>query len=249
MESEIEWLLKEKYHGEKSAAFFTDVERLKAGEPLGFIIGHVPFLNCTIYLDSHPLIPRPETEYWVEKAIAEIRQSKKPAPRVLDLCAGSGAIGVAVAHAIPAAKVTLVEIDKKHLPTIGKNLNENKISCTDYQVFQSDLFENIVGAFDFILTNPPYIDRTLDRTDVSVKDFEPAIALYGGAEGMELIARIIEAAPDYLTAEGVVYIEHEPEQSKQIKQLAESRYKVRTECDQYGVERYSILHLQSEKSN
>jgi len=117
------WLLKEKYGGEKTALvfkesldeiknkyswgedFFTDLERLKAGEPLAYIIGHTPFLNCQINLNSHPLIPRVETEYWVEKAIESIRRENISNVRVLDLCAGSGCVGVAVAKAVRDARV------------------------------------------------------------------------------------------------------------------------------------------------
>ena len=107
MSQDIEWLLEEKYSGEKNDAFFADCKRLALGEPLGFLIGHVPFLDTTIYLDSKPLIPRPETEYWTEAVIADIK-TNYPARdlentpgaeqlRVLDLCAGSGCIGVAIA--------------------------------------------------------------------------------------------------------------------------------------------------------
>ena len=71
-QNEEKWLLQEKYHGEKTEAFFADCKRLALGEPLGYLIGHVPFLDCTIWLDNHPLIPRPETEHWVEQVIEVI---------------------------------------------------------------------------------------------------------------------------------------------------------------------------------
>ena len=73
MNPEVDWLLNEKYHGEKTSAFFTDCVRLETGEPLAYVIGHIPFLDCTIYLDSRPLIPRVETEFWVEKLITTIK--------------------------------------------------------------------------------------------------------------------------------------------------------------------------------
>ena len=74
MDKDQAWLLEEKYSGEKSVAFFADCKRMALGEPLGYLIGHAPFLKTTIYLDSRPLIPRPETEFWTEKAIAEIKE-------------------------------------------------------------------------------------------------------------------------------------------------------------------------------
>lgn len=237
------WLLNEKYGGAESEAFRADVKRLACGEPLGYVIGYVPFFGCKIYLDSHPLIPRVETEFWVEKAIDAIKGAAPKAPRVLDLCAGSGAIGVAVVRHVPQAQVTFAEIEKRHLPTIGKNLNENAILCTNYKVFQSDLFSNISGEFDFILCNPPYIDATLNRTEYVVEKYEPHEALYGGRGGLELIEQIIiAAAPAHLAPQSQLWLEHEPEQSAKVKKLGEQNdFEVTTYKDQYGVERYSIL--------
>lgn len=226
----------------ESEAFHTDLKRLTEGEPLAYVIGSVPFLNCTIYLDSHPLIPRPETEFWAEKAITEIRNYKYNCVKVLDLCAGSGAIGVAVAKAIPKTQLTFGEIEKQHLPTIGKNTEENNISCTRYKVKQSDLFKNIEGTFDFILTNPPYIDPALNRADDSVKNNEPHLALYGGKYGLEIIEKIIVDAQKYLNKNGQLWIEHEPEQVTDIHTCAlENGYKISTHKDQYQVMRYSVL--------
>ena len=242
MNREEKWLLEEKYGGEKSEAFFADLKRLEAGEPLGYVIGNMPFLGCQIFLDSKPLIPRVETEFWVEKTIIAVEGAAAKPPRILDLCAGSGAIGIAVLKALPEAHVTFGETDKAHLPTIAKNLAENDISRTRYQVFQSDLFENITGKFDFILSNPPYIDPDLDRTEESVKKFEPNLALYGGEDGLDLIEKIIEEAKNYLAKDGQLWLEHEPEQAGKIKKLAETHsFHTATHKDQYGICRYSIL--------
>lgn len=242
MTKDEQWLLTEKYGGLETPEYEADKARLAAGEPLAYVIGHVPFLDTTIHLDSNPLIPRPETEYWVEQAIAAIRERGVGATRVLDLCAGSGVIGVTVAQAIPEAQVTFAEIDKAHLPTIAKNLETNRIPCTRYQVFQSDLFENVSGTFDFILSNPPYIDPALDRAEESVKAHEPHLALYGGTDGMELIESIITGAGVHLAPGGELWLEHEPEQTGAIHRLArEHGHSVETKQDQHGIERFSIL--------
>lgn len=275
MSQEIEWLLKEKYRGEKSDAFFADCRKLVLGEPLGYLIGHVPFLNTTIWLDSKPLIPRPETEFWVEKAIKEIQamvgvglsgdatmpgrvwlgQARSSgvesdychrAPtKVLDLCAGSGCIGVAVAKTVPEATVDFSEIDVAHLKTIEKNILQNSIDSTQTQIRHTNLFEAFSGTYDFILSNPPYIDATLNRTDESVIKNEPYIALFGGKDGMDVIATIIAQAPTHLERGGQLWLEHEPEQSEAIRNLArEHAFLCTTHHDQYGVERYSVLVLQ-----
>jgi release factor glutamine methyltransferase len=245
MSQDSEWLLKEKYHGEKSDAFFADVKRLALGEPLAYIIGHVPFLNTTIYLDSHPLIPRTETEFWVEKAIVEIKQSLIPVPRVLDLCAGSGCIGVAVARAIPHAIVDFAEIDADHISTIKKNVERNDIPSHRVNIVHSSLFTKLPERYDFILSNPPYIDENLNRVDSSVKHFEPHIALFGGAEGLEVISALIKDSRDHLTSAGQLWLEHEPEQADTIADLGNQYlFTVNSHRDQFGTERYSTLVVQ-----
>lgn len=247
MDQEAKWLLKEKYGGAESEAFRADLKRLAMGEPLGYVIGHVPFLGCQIYLDSKPLIPRLETEYWVEQAVTYVKSAATKSPRVLDLCAGSGCIGVAVAKLLPKAKVTFAEIDGAHLPTIEKNLIQNlsidrKVLRERFKIVQSDLFDNVSGKFDFILSNPPYIDPTVDRTESSVKDHEPHLALYGGKDGLKISHTIINDSMTFLSPGGQLWLEHEPEQSEAVQRSAEAKgFRASTHKDQYGVERFSVL--------
>ncbi|MBY0537975.1 peptide chain release factor N(5)-glutamine methyltransferase [Patescibacteria group bacterium] len=256
---EIAWLLKEKYHGVESQAFQADCARLESGVPLAYLIGSVPFLDCTIHLDSHPLIPRPETEYWVEQAITTIKsQSSRQdleltggrglasSLHILDLCAGSGAVGIAVAKAIPDANVTFAELDPAHFPTIEKNIKQNTIiyDSEKYKVSGGDLFSEIANGeqFNYILTNPPYIDATANTVDDNVVEHEPHLALFGGVAGMEIITRIITEAPQYLTPLGQLWIEHEPAQVAAIKILANTHdFTAITHPDQYGVPRFSVL--------
>jgi len=251
MESqEIKWLLKEKYNGEKSDAFFADCKRLALGEPLAYLIGFTPFLGCKIWLDSRPLIPRAETEFWVERAIETLQKGTtlslglaEKSIRVLDLCAGSGCIGIAIAKALPEAHVTFSEIDAEHIPTIKKNLAENDIPPERYEIFQTNLYQDIPETFDVILCNPPYIDKTMNRTDESVVTHEPHLALYGGQGGMEIITQLIKETSDHLKPGGHLWIEHEPEQVVKIAIAAErSGFTSETFKDQYEVDRVSVLH-------
>ncbi len=254
MDLEKKWLLKEKYNGVESAAFHADLELLSKGVPLAYLIGSVPFLGCTIYLNSRPLIPRPETEFWTEKAIKEINQylitqkslsneKKYPVVRVLDLCAGSGAIGVAVAKALPEVEVSFGEIDYNHIKTIKMNVEKNIPEYSNrLEYLTSNLFTDVDGVFDFILTNPPYIDPSIDRAEISVKEYEPHLALYGGVKGMEIIENIIGQAGSHLTENGQLWIEHEPEQTPLLQKNARTHdFKIKTHPDQYEIERYSIL--------
>ncbi len=245
------WILKEKYNGEKTEGFFTDCARVSSGEPLAYVIGFIPFLNTKIYLDlsagqagSHPLIPRTETEFWVSKIITKINSFRGSTPklRILDLCAGSGCIGIAVLKEIESTRVDFVEIDTGHHPTILKNIVENGIDSSRAQIFEGNLFENVTEQYDYILTNPPYVDPVLDRVESSVKKYEPKIALYGGKNGLEIITDIIEKSPIFLKKNGVLIIEHEPEQSKTISTKAHSvGFCADTYPDQFGVLRYTTL--------
>jgi len=239
MDQESRWLLADKYNGIESDEFRQDLARLRAGEPLAYVIGWVPFLGTKIWLDSAPLIPRPETEFWVERAISEMRQVLKVEPRVLDLCAGSGCVGVAVAKTVPEAEVHFAEVVDDHHQTIRKNIRENGMDVVRTKQIGGDLFEHVTEKYDFILTNPPYIDPKLsDRIQTSVTVHEPELALFGGADGMELIERIIREAPNYLNPGGILYIEHEPEQTEKIKALAPQAEFFE---DQFGVKRFARI--------
>lgn len=249
-DKEIEWLLTEKYQGVRSDAFYADCKRLALGEPLAYLIGFTSFLNCTIWLDSRPLIPRTETEFWVERAIETMKNGTtlslglaEKSIRVLDLCAGSGCIGIAIAKALPEAHLSFSEIDITHIPTIEKNLKENGISPARYAIYQTSLFTGITDMFDVIVSNPPYIDESLNRTEESVVLNEPHLALYGGEEGMDIIKQIITETPNHLNASGQLWIEHEPEQVVKIAIAAERNgFTSETLKDQYDVDRVSVLH-------
>jgi len=186
LSQEEQWLLEEKYGSNKSEAFIAACAELSAGVPLAYLIGHIPFIDCKIWLDSRPLIPRPETEYWTQLAIEEIKKyssDNKTPLQILDLCAGSGCVGIAVVKSIPDAKLDFIELDKTHLPTIEKNCLENNLDKNNFKIMQGDLFSTLTNeTYDFILSNPPYIDPEVDRAEPSVKDNEPNIALYGGKQ-------------------------------------------------------------------
>ncbi len=238
-------LLNEKYNGQKTEEFFADCARLKKDEPLAYIIGFMPFLNTIIHLDSRPLIPRSETEFWVTYAIDHIRKvyARRKEIRVLDLCAGSGCIGVAVLKYVETARVDFVEIDTIHHPVITRNIEENMIDKNRTRIFGGDLFEHITDTYDVILANPPYIDPALDRAEYSVTTFEPHLALYGGTGGLEIIERIIMNAGPHLNEDGFVYIEHEPEQTESIAYVSRTHTTLTAfpHTDQYGTLRYTVL--------
>lgn len=206
-------------------------------EPEAYRVGHVPFLGATIYLDSRPLIPRTETEWWVEKVIPEIRDSA----RVLDLFAGSGCIGVAVLKHTEAT-VVFGEFDARHIPTIERNVRENA-DPSRAQVVQTDVWSALSGTFDFVLANPPYLSQArVDRIEPSVLEHEPVGALFAEDDGYALIEATIAGLQDFLAPRGQCWIEHEPEHVPRILvSVARLGFAATTYKDQYGIPRYSVI--------
>src|SRR3989344_8156430 len=117
---DTKWLLQEKYNGVQSAAFLRDCERITAGEPLDYVIGFSRFLGCTIDLLERPLIPRTETEWWVEKILDRLRRPTSQS-RVLDMFAGSGCIGVALLKPLAGMRVDFIDVEAKCIRQVKKN--------------------------------------------------------------------------------------------------------------------------------
>src|SRR3989344_3519296 len=128
-------------------------------EPEAYILGSVDFLKCKIDLSKRPLIPRVETEFWVEKAIKVIQAREAiEAIRCLDIFAGSGCIGISVLKAIPLATMDFVDIDERATEQIAINSKLNNIDTSRFQIIKSDVFENVSGSYDYIFANPPYVE-------------------------------------------------------------------------------------------
>lgn len=213
----------------------------KLGEPEAYEIGHVPFLGTTIWLDSRPLIPRTETEWWVEECITAMPQGAEL--RVLDLFAGSGCVGVAVLKQVPNAIVDFGELEERHIPTIEKNIRMNGIDSARARVIPTDVWSNIQGQYHYVLGNPPYLSRArLGRVEESVLEHEPEEALFAEDDGFDLVRRTLEGAPDHLRPRGELWVEHEPEHKPRILEYAARlSLEANTRRDQYGQERYSVI--------
>lgn len=245
-ERDVQALLHEKYEGVETAQYETDKGRLAEGEPIDYVIGWKPFLDCRVFLDSRPLIPRTETEYWVEKAILEIKRERGDAPlSCLDLFAGSGAIGVSILKRLPNARVDFGELEAVHFSTILKNIRENGAGEARTRVIKTDVWGAVAETYDFVFANPPYLSEARrKRVQKSVLAYEPASALFAKENGLELIKKTIEGVPRHLRKEGALYLEHEPEQAKAILALAASNgLSAENRADQFGVLRYSVLHM------
>ena len=207
---EKQWLLNEKYNGITSPEYQDDLVLLNTNCPVDYLIGYREFLGCHIDLSRQPLIPRNETEFWVKHTI----DNHTGQTCVLDMCAGSGCIGIAILKHIPDSQVDFAEINPSFTEQIQHNLNVNKIDGSRYHVYHSDLFTELPRKqYDLILSNPPYIAPERQNTvQESVHNHEDHASLYSQDDGLEHIKRIIEALPQYLSSAGTCYIEFDPHQ-------------------------------------
>lgn len=244
---EIQWLLEEKYKGYKGLSFAKDIKSLQKGEHVDYVIGFVDFLGCTIDLSKKPFIPRPETEFWVEQAIEQLRKqvlfSSRPPIRCLDLFAGSGCIGIAVLKHIPQAVVDFGEKEKRLLSQIRLNAKNNGIEKNRYRVLHSDVFSGIKGKYDYIFANPPYIaESKKSRAQTSVLKHEPREALFAGKDGLNIIRKFLNQAKYFLAPGGKIYMEFDSPQKGQIEKFLK-RYTYKSwkfQGDQYGKWRFVV---------
>lgn len=244
LKREINWLLEEKYKGKLTKSAERDIERLKKREPVDYLIGFTEFLGCKIDLSQRPLIPRPETEYLVEKAIGDIKKSQKKKIYCLDIFSGSGCIGTAILKNIVNTMVDFAEIDKRFLKQIRINLKLNKINPKRYQIIQSDIFQKIKKQYDYILANPPYIShQKINKVQKSVLEYEPPKALLAGEDGLFYIKRFLKEAKPYLKEKGKIYLEFDSFQKEKIRKiLKDFQYSdYQFQKDQYGKWRYLVL--------
>lgn len=239
------WLLEEKYNGVKTDAFLSDIARLKKGEPIDYIIGFTSFLGCHIDLSYLPLIPRTETEFWVERTIKKILENKKDNLQCLDIFSGSGCIGIAIASHIKSATIDFGDNNENCLEQIKKNVSKNEIKDSRINIYKSDCFENIPNKkYDYIFANPPYIAHEREKNiQKSVVNWEPTDALFAKDDGLYYVKKIIEQAPSFLAKNGTIIIEFDSWQKEIIgKELASKEiYKYTFWKDQFGKWRTVVL--------
>ena len=184
------------------------VERRMAGEPVAYLIGEWEFYGLPLDISQDVLIPRADTEVLAEQAIAYIQTLGEC--RVLDLCAGSGCVGLAIASQAPQARVVLGEIDDSALKICRQNIRRNSLSARVMPI-QMDAREKparSLGEFQCIVSNPPYIPTgDIAGLEASVRDYEPHMALDGGADGMDFYRAITEQWKEALAPGGRLYFE------------------------------------------
>ena len=240
------WLLahaEEDLPEDQADRFLGLIERRKAGEPIQYITGETEFYGLPFRVTPDVLIPRPETEHLVEKAIEfasisnsfvsghdfshaasppEDTRALAPALRILDIGTGSGAIAIALAHHLPTAQITAVDISAAALAIARENAERNG-AAGRIRLLESNLLAAFTGEqFDLIASNPPYVP-TADRDSLSVevRNHEPALALFAGKDGLDIYQRLIPVAFAALTSGGHLLLEIGYGQSDSISALLE----------------------------
>ncbi len=183
------------------AAFSALCEKRRAGCPLSYILGEKEFFSLPFFVNEHTLIPRPDTELLVEWAMEHAENA-----RVLDLCAGSGCIGISIAKNVSVRSLTLADISPGALETAKRNAARHGIEA---EFIETDILKDDLSAsYDLIVSNPPYIETDVIGTlEKDVRDFEPLSALDGGDDGLLFYPVIAEKAYRSLSEGGQLGLE------------------------------------------
>ena len=186
-------------------------ERL-TGRPLCYVLGNCDFYGYEIKTDERALIPRPETEELVERAMKDITKDSE----VLDMCTGSGAIALAVRKKT-GASVTASDISPEALSLAKENFDRYG---EDIKIVESDVFDRIEGKFDVVICNPPYIKSgAISRLQTEIKDFEPRIALDGGDDGLDFYRTFSDGLINRLKENGKVFLEIGYDQGEAVSEI------------------------------
>lgn len=220
------------------------VTQIINGKPLQYITNEQEFMKMKFYVDENVLIPRPDTEILVEEVINNCNKDVEKEYKILDLCAGSGAIGVSIAKYVKNSKVICADISEKALEIAKRNADSNCVE--NIKFVQSDMFRKIDSKFDIIVSNPPYIKKNVISTlDKEVQN-EPYIALDGGVDGLDFYRIIINEAEKYLEQDGALFLEIGYDQKKDVIELCKNTGKysnIYSKKDLYGNDRIVVALL------
>lgn len=208
--------------------------------PLQHLTGTQDFMGFSFFVNEHVLIPRQDTETLVEEAVKKLR----PGMRLLDMCTGSGCILLSVLKLVPGTEGTGADLSEEALLVAEKNRSRLDVPA---ELIQSDLFENITGSYDCILSNPPYIPSgVVDTLMEEVRDHEPRMALDGREDGLYYYRKITEQSPDHLTSGGMLFFEIGYDQADAVCALMWEKFTgIRVVKDLAGLDRVVYGRLKS----
>ncbi len=208
---------------EEETLFTEYLEKRRKGLPIAYIQGKKEFYGREFRVTPDVLIPRPDTEILIEAVLEKattlgMDSLAMPSPyTILDLCTGSGCVGITLQAELPHTEVTCVDLSEKALAICKEN--SKNLLPKEIQTLKSDLFTAVTGTFDIIATNPPYLTNT-ESDEIQHKGWnEPDMAFRGGFDGLDLIRTIVQESPKYLKKSGYLLIEAASEQGESIKTL------------------------------
>lgn len=228
---------------EQKDRYYLALIEIIQGMPIQYITNTQEFMKLNFFVNENVLIPQPDTEILVEEVIkiAELESKTK----ILDMCTGSGCIGVSLAYYLKNAKITMSDISKNAIEIAKKNAKENKV-LEKTEFIKSDLFENIEEKFDIIVSNPPYIETDVIKSLSKQVQNEPKIALDGGKDGLLFYRKLIKEAPNFLNDNGYLCMEIGYNQKEEVIKLAkqkESFLKIEAIKDLSGNDRVIICKI------
>ena len=220
------------------------IARLRTGEPLAYVLGEWEFYGLKLQVSPHVLIPRDDTCAVVQLAIHQALFLPE-SPRILDLCTGSGCIGLALASRIKDARVTLADISKEALVIAKKNAQNNKLSA-HISCVQADALKPaapFLGKFDMIVSNPPYITAwEMEQLPDSVSKYEPHLALFGGEDGLDFYRAIAKNYKSALKPGGYLAFEFGMDQGDDVcKILKANGYTILERTRDYNDRERAVL--------
>ncbi len=233
-EKKVEDLRKIKHGGRETKEFLSDVKTLAEGEAFEYLMGEVQFAGAKVDLTLKPMIPRKETEFWVEQAMHAISGSKKyqeiRAERLeekneakflaLDLFSGSGCVGLAALKQLPFSQVTFIELDKNLKRQIEVSCERNKFSMERYEVKTGSVWEGAKkNCYNAIFAVPPYVPAHMKEEVMGELKAEPELAFFDREGGYYFHKQIIEGASKYLKEGGSLFLEFDITQRKGIEEL------------------------------
>lgn len=192
------------------------IKEIVQGKPIQYIINNQEFMKLNFFVNENVLIPQPDTEILVEKVLEIVKENMES--KILDICTGSGAIGISLAYYLNKAKLTLADISSKALEISKINAKRNNVE-EKIKFINSDMFEKIEEKYNIIVSNPPYIKTNIIPTlDKQVQN-EPYIALDGGKDGLKFYRILIDEAPKHLEKDGILIFEIGYDQKEDIENL------------------------------
>jgi release factor glutamine methyltransferase len=216
-------LLAERQHQPSEAeieAFENLLARRINLEPVAYLTGEKAFYDLDFFVDKRVLIPRPETELLVERAILQAKA--RPAPvRIADIGTGSGAIAITLAVHLPEAEVSAVDLSPDALSVALRNAERHNVQ-DQLKLLHGDLTAPLSGSYDLIVSNPPY--TIMAEIDENVRRHEPHLALDGGEQGMEVYQRLLAELPSLLKPDGAILLEIGAWQAQLVRELGQAHF-------------------------